>query len=77
MAEEATTPKPAQLFLSVDASNQVQIGTCEHCVREPGRPERAWNPDGDRELDFDREALIEKLRARGIQLIISDQYVCP
>jgi hypothetical protein len=74
--EEATT-KQVQLFLSVGEANQVQIGTCEHCVREPHRPDRAWEPDGDRELDFDRDGLIEKLRARGIQVIITDQYVCP
>jgi hypothetical protein len=74
---EEIAPKPAQLFLSMDAANQVQIGSCEHCVREARRPDRAWEPEGDRELDFDREALIEKLRARGIHLIITDQYVCP
>jgi hypothetical protein len=25
----------------------IKVGTCEHCaVREYGRPDRAWNPDG-------------------------------
>jgi hypothetical protein len=26
----------------------LKIGTCFHCVvKEPGRPDRAWNADGD------------------------------
>ena len=56
----------------------IKIGTCEHCVvREHGRPDRAWNPDGDRELDFNRDELIARLATLGVQVEITEEYVCP
>lgn len=56
----------------------LKIGTCEHCVvREHGRPDRAWNADGDRELDFNRDELLARLAALGVQTEITEEYVCP
>lgn len=56
----------------------IKIGTCEHCVvQEHGRPARAWNPDGDTALDFDRDELITRLAALGVQVQITEEYVCP
>ena len=66
------------LHLTIAPDGAMKIGTCEHCVIvEPGRPERAWNPDGDRELDFDRDALIARLSALGVEVTIVEEYVCP
>jgi hypothetical protein len=68
----------ARLHLKLEADGSLKIGTCEHCViQEHGRPERAWNPDGDRELDFDRDALIKHLHDLGVQVQITQEYVCP
>lgn len=56
----------------------LKIGTCEHCVvREPGRPARAWNANGDAELDFNRDALLEALAHLGVRTTIIEEYVCP
>ena len=56
----------------------IKIGTCEHCVvREYGRPDRAWNPDGDKELDFNRDELIARLATLGVHVEITEEYVCP
>lgn len=66
------------LHVVVSATSELKIGTCEHCVvREPGRPDRAWNPDGDKELDFDRDTLIAQLAALGVQVEVTEEYVCP
>lgn len=74
----ATRPTAPVLHLNIGADGSLKVGTCEHCVlREPGRPERAWNPDGDSELDFDRDALIQQLRTLGVQVSITQEYVCP
>ncbi len=68
----------SSLHLKIERDGALKIGTCEHCVIvEQGRPDRAWNPNGDNELDFDRDALIEKLSALGVQVIIEQEYVCP
>ena len=66
------------LFLRLAADETLKIGTCEHCVvSEPARPERAWSAVGDRELDFDRDALIAALQKLGVQVTITEEYVCP
>ena len=68
------------LFVAISRDGRlVQVGTCGHCVvREKGRPERAWDPDQqESELDFDRDGLVERLAAWGVQLTIIDQYICP
>jgi hypothetical protein len=75
MAEQ---PTPSALHLKIGADSSLKIGTCEHCViTEPGRPDRAWNPNGDSELDFDRDTLIKQLSALGVQVTIIQEYVCP
>jgi hypothetical protein len=74
----ATGPSAQTLHLNIAADGTLKIGTCEHCViRESGRPERAWLPNGDSELDFDRDTLIELLGALGVQISITQEYVCP
>ncbi len=66
------------LHLKIGTDGSLKIGTCEHCVvHEVGRPQRAWNPNGDSELDFDRDILIERLSALGVQVTIVQEYVCP
>lgn len=68
------------LFLVLDTNvGTLKAGTCQHCVLEepPGRPERAWEAEDDSSLDFDRDTLIEKLAARGIQVKLKEQYICP
>lgn len=66
-----------ELHIVLEAGT-IKVGTCEHCVvREHGRPDRAWNPDGDRELDFNRDELIARLAALGVQVEITEEYVCP
>jgi hypothetical protein len=65
------------LFLTIQG-DQLKMGTCEHCViQEPGRPERAWNPNGDSELDFNRDGFIKAMQALGVQVTIAQEYVCP
>ncbi len=72
--------QPAQatdLYIVLEAGT-LTVGTCEHCVvREHGRPDRAWNPDGDTDLDFNRDELIARLAALGVQVAITQEYVCP
>jgi hypothetical protein len=76
MTVQATPP--SALHLKIEPDGSLKIGTCEHCViAEPGRPARAWDPDGDRELDFDRDTLISRLQALGVQVTIVQEYVCP
>ncbi len=66
------------LYITVSREGNLKAGTCDHCViREQGRPERAWNNDGDRELDFDRDALIARLASLGVIVRIDQEYVCP
>ena len=78
MAEQAQQHE-AQLHLVFDTVNEtLRIGTCEHCViSEHSRPARAWNAAGDRDLDFDRDELLSKLAALGIEASIIDEYICP
>jgi hypothetical protein len=75
-----TTPSSVipSLHLKVNRDGSLKIGTCEHCViRELGRPDRAWNADGDRELDFDRDRLLQLLNGLGVSVQITQEYVCP
>ncbi len=66
------------LYITVSPQGDLKAGTCDHCViREQGRPERAWNNDGERELDFDRDALLAQLTQLGVVVCISQEYVCP
>jgi hypothetical protein len=65
------------LYITLD-NGQLKIGTCMHCVvQEQGRPERAWEPDGDKELDFPRDELIAELARLGVSVKVVEQYVCP
>ena len=74
----ANLPEAKKLFLVFDLGQQhLKVGTCRHCVvGEPVRPTRAWDAEGDKALDFDREALMTGLAAYGIQLTLRDQYIC-
>ena len=70
-------PPSTELFVLLQ-QGKLKIGSCEHCVlKEEGRPDRAWNPDGDNELDFDRDALLAKLAALGVQVESVEEFVCP
>lgn len=73
------TPQGAQQQLYITLANgRLKIGTCQHCVvKEQGRPERAWDPNGDAELDFPRDQLIAELARLGVTTEIVEQYVCP
>ncbi len=74
MSSQPTLP----LFIVINGDGSTKMGTCEHCVvHEQGRPARAWDPDGDKELDFDRDGIIAALRNFGIQVEITTEYVCP
>ncbi|GCE09210.1 hypothetical protein [Dictyobacter aurantiacus] len=77
-----TTPAEAvqapELHVSIDADASYKIGTCEHCVLwELGRPIRAWDADGDKDLDFDRDRYFALLEALGIVMTERQAYVCP
>ena len=72
-----TTTEPKTIYISL-TTQTIKVGTCDHCVvTEKGRPDRAWDAEGDRELDFDRDALIQRLATLGVQVDITQQYVCP
>lgn len=76
--ESAPSQPPAVLYISLGPDGSFKIGTCSHCViDEQGRPERAWDADGDRELDFDRDTLFAHLADLGIVLTNRQAYVCP
>jgi hypothetical protein len=68
---------PTELHIELE-QDSLKIGTCFHCVvKEPGRPDRAWNADDDKELDFDRDQLLARLAALGVAVEITQQYMCP
>ena len=78
-AISSTTPvdQPAELHIVLEQC-MLKIGACFHCVvKEPGRPGRAWDADGDKELDFDRDQLLAHLAALGVTVEITQEYVCP
>jgi hypothetical protein len=69
---------PQNLYVTISPTGELKVGTCNHCViSEVGRPDRAWNNDGDKELDFNRDLLISNLRNLGVTVQISQEYVCP
>ena len=66
------------VYMVVTRDGSLKIGTCVHCVvHEQGRPARAWNADGDADLDFPRDRLIQQLADVGLQVEIADEYICP
>lgn len=69
---------PRTLYIALGPDGSFKAGTCAHCViEERERPARAWEADGDRALDFDRESLLAELAALGVQLTNRRAYVCP
>lgn len=73
---QGATP-PRALYITLGSQGAFKVGTCAHCVSEPGRPDRAWDADGDRDLDFDRERLFTFLGELGIEIVDRQAYVCP
>ena len=77
-ASEAAGFCPVTLYLTVGPHGEIKMGTCAHCVlEERGRPARAWNANGDQDLDFDRDTLLAHLAELGITLTNREAYVCP
>ena len=71
-------PERKKLYVKIEDDGAVKIGTCKHCVvHEKGRPVRAWNANGDAELDFPRDRLVQRLTEFGLQIEIEQEYVCP
>ena len=71
-------PSAQQLHVSIAPDGaSFKIGTCEHCVLEEGRPDRAWNADGDKDLDFDRDRYLTLLARLGIVCEARQAYICP
>lgn len=69
---------PLTLYITLGPNGSFKAGTCAQCViEERGRPARAWEADGDRALDFDRETLLAELAALGVHLTNRHAYVCP
>ena len=70
--------KSLTLYIALGPDGAFKVGTCAHCViDERGRPPRAWEADGDRALDFDRDTLFAHLAELGIQMSERQAYVCP
>lgn len=73
-----SSPLAPELHVMIDPAGGVKVGTCEHCViYEQGRPDRAWDAEGDRELDFDRDQYFALLASLGIVITERQAYVCP
>lgn len=71
-------PHAQALYVAIDADASYKIGTCEHCVLlEDGRPERAWDAQGDKDLDFERNQYFTLLRQLGILMTDRQAYICP
>lgn len=68
---------PHTLYITLGPDRSIKVGTCAHCVLEPGRPGRAWDATGDTALDFDRETLFARLGELGIEIVERQAYVCP
>jgi hypothetical protein len=68
-----------KLYVSFAPDGTAQFGTCRHCVvEEKGRGDDAQTPDvRESGLDFPRDALLQRLAAKGLRLRIVDQFVCP
>jgi len=74
----ASSPRARELHVSIGADASYKIGTCEHCVLlEHGRPDRAWDADGDKDLDFDRNRYFTLLSRLGVVMTDRQAYVCP
>ena len=70
--------QPGVLYITLGPDGALKVGTCEHCVvEERGRPGRAWDADGDKELEFDRDTLFANLADLGVVLTNRHAYVCP
>jgi hypothetical protein len=70
--------KSCTVYISLGPEGTFKAGTCAHCViQERGRPARAWDADGDRDLDFARDQLFAELAALGVVLTNRQAYVCP
>jgi hypothetical protein len=75
---EAQEKNPCTVYISLGPEGTFKAGTCAHCViQERGRPARAWDADGDRDLDFARDQLFAELAALGVVLTNRQAYVCP
>jgi hypothetical protein len=69
---------PRTLYITLGPDGSVKMGTCAHCVvLEVGRPERAWDAQGDADLDFERETLFALLEDFGVQITEREAFVCP
>lgn len=81
LALEGVAPfslQAAELHVAIASDASYKVGTCEHCVLvEQGRPQRAWDADGDGELDFDRDRYFALLARLGIVMNERQAYVCP
>jgi hypothetical protein len=74
----AQAPQPSTLYITLGPDGALKMGTCAHCViEERERPDRAWDAEGDRDLDFDRDRLFAYLADLGIVLTNRQAYVCP
>jgi hypothetical protein len=71
-------PLASELHVMIDTEASYKIGTCKHCVlHETGRPERAWNADGNKALDFEQDRYFTLLGSLGLVLTGSHSYICP
>ena len=69
---------PQTLYVTLSPQGAWKAGTCAHCViAESGRPARAWDAQGDGELDFARDTLLALLSDLGVQLTDRQAFVCP
>lgn len=76
--ELASAQQQGVLYITLGPAGSFKAGTCSHCViEEQGRPGRAWDANGDMELDFDRDTLFAYLADLGIVLTNRQAYVCP
>ncbi len=77
-AHDASPQHAPVLYVAVEADASFKMGTCQHCVfEEQGRPARAWDAEGDRELDFARDPYFAHLARLGITITDREAYVCP
>jgi hypothetical protein len=74
----SSPPHARELHVSIGPDASYKIGTCEHCVLlEQGRPDRAWDADGDKDLDFARNRYFSLLSQLGVVMTDRQAYVCP
>ena len=72
------SPRARELHVLIGADASYKIGTCSHCVLfEVGRPNRAWDANGDKDLDFDRGRYFALLAKLGIVMTDRQAYICP